>query len=224
MKKKNLNYIGVFSLLIVASLLVSGCNTNSGGTPTGGAAGSPPSGGNNAAGPNAADFMDDDAVMGDSNAPVTIVEFSDYQCPFCKRFRDQTLDQLKAEYIDTGKAKFIYRDFPLTSIHQYAQKAAEATECADDQGMFWEYHDIVFANPSALDVTSLKQHAATLGLDAGEFGECLDSGKHAGEVSKDLSDGQRAGARGTPFFLVGNTVLSGAQPIEAFRSAIDAQL
>ena len=220
--KENKKVFSIFGVFLVAALLVGGCTTNP--QIDNGAAGSPPSGGNNVAGPNAVDFMDDDPIMGDSNAPLTIVEFSDYQCPFCKRFRDQTLDQLKAEYIDTGKVKFIYRDFPLTSIHQYAQKAAEATECADDQGMFWEYHDIVFANPNALDLTSLKQHAATLGLNTGEFNECLDSGKHASEVSKDLSDGQRAGARGTPFFLVGNTALSGAQPIEAFRSAIDAQL
>ena len=222
--KENEKVFSIFGIFLVAALLIGGCTTNSQNEEQNNLAGSPPSGGNNVAGPNAVDFVDDDPFMGDENAPVTIVEFSDYQCPFCKRFRDQTLDQLKVEYVDTGKVKFVYRDFPLTSIHLYAQKTAEATECADDQGMFWEYHDIIFANPNALDVASLKQHAATLGLNAAEFNECLDSGKYSSEVSNDLSDGQRAGARGTPFFLIGNTVLSGAQPIEAFRSAIDAQL
>ncbi len=172
----------------------------------------------------AEDYIDDDPMIGDPDAPITIVEFSDFQCSFCKRFRTQTFDQLKEEYIDTGKAKLVYRDFPLHSIHPHAQKAAEAAECAEDQGMFWEYHDLLFENQGELAIDDLKLYASRSGLDTTQFNECLDSGKYASEVGKDLSDGQKAGARGTPYFIVGNTVLSGAQPFQNFKAAIDAQL
>ncbi len=173
---------------------------------------------------NANDFVDNDPYLGDKNAKVTIVEFSDFQCPFCGRFRSQTFDQLKREYIDSGKVRFVYRDFPLSSIHPYAQKAAEASECAEDQGKFWEYHDELFRNQGDLSIENLKQIAVNLGLDSNEFNDCLDSGKYANEVKKDVSDAQKAGARGTPFFIVGNRIISGAQPFEVFKSAIDAQL
>jgi len=172
----------------------------------------------------AKELEDDDPFLGDEDAPLTIVEFSDFQCPFCGRFRDQTLDQIEEEYIDTGKVKFVYRDFPLSSIHPFAQKAAEASECADDQDKFWEYHDVLFENQRSLDTGSLKKYAVDLGLDTSEFNTCLDSGKHADEVTKDLNDAQRAGGRGTPFFIVGSTPLSGAQPFSAFQAAIEAEL
>jgi len=107
---------------------------------------------------------DDDAVLGDPNAPVTIIEFSDFQCSFCARFHSQTLPQIKSQYIDTGKVKLIYRDFPLHSIHPDAQKAAEAAECAGDQGKYYEYHDLLFSS-TAFDDASLKQYAVDLGLE-----------------------------------------------------------
>lgn len=178
---------------------------------------------------NASELIDDDPFLGDKDAPLTIVEWSDYQCPFCGRFRSQTLDQIKSQYIDTGKVKFVYRDFPLDSIHPNARPAAIAAECAHDQDKFWEYHDKLFAdlsawgsNPAANDV--FKGYAKDLGLDESEFGDCVDSRKYDAEVSKDLSDGSANGISGTPGFIVGNQRLSGAQPFASFQAAIDAQL
>ncbi len=116
------------------------------------------------------------------------------------------------------------RDFPLSSIHPFAQKASEATECADDQDKFWEYHDLLFANQSALDVDSLKGYAGQLGLDTGTFDECLDEGKHEQEVLQDLEDGQSYGATGTPAFFINGELVSGAQPFSVFQQVIDAAL
>ena len=129
----------------------------------------------------------------------------------------------------------MYRDFPLTSIHEYAQKVAEATECADDQGKFWEYHDLVFANQSAIDVDSLKGYAAELDLDTATFNDCLDEGKQSSEVEKDSEDAQAAGVSGTPAFFINGEFVSGAIPFEdypdqsgamqpGFKSIIDAAL
>ena len=169
-------------------------------------------------------WVDDDPSVGEKNAKLTIVEFSDFQCPFCGRFRSQTFDQIKKEYIDTGKVKFVFRDFPLNSIHPYAQKASEASECADEQGKFWEYHDKLFENQGALTVDNLKKYASDLSLDTKKFNDCLDSGKMTAEVNKDTQDAQASGGSGTPYFLVGNKPVSGAQPFANFKAAIDAQL
>ena len=176
---------------------------------------------------NAEEFIDDDPFLGDKNAPLTIIEFSDFQCPFCKRFRDDTFDQIKSQYINTGKVKFVYRDFPLNSIHPKAEKAAEAGECADDQGKFWEMHDKIFEGQSiwaTSGVSVFKQYAQELKLDTKKFNDCLDSGKYEDEVNKDLNDASASGGRGTPYFLIGNQPLSGAQPFSAFQQAIEAQL
>jgi len=118
----------------------------------------------------------------------------------------------------------VYRDFPLTSIHQFAQQAAEATECADDQGKFWEYHDKVFENQAAIDVDSLKGYAAELDLDTATFNDCLDSGKQSAEVEKDSQDAQSYGATGTPAFFINGQLVSGALPFEQFRQVIDQAL
>src|SRR3989344_3594718 len=131
----------VFAILFVISLFTGGFGLGRTSTVTGGAIVNPPAAAPApaplpAANVNAADFVDDDPALGKENAPVTIVEFSDFQCPFCSRFRTETFDQIKSQYIDTGKVRFVYRDFPLTSIHPQAQKAAEASECADEQGKF----------------------------------------------------------------------------------------
>jgi len=166
---------------------------------------------------------DDDPVKGDSNAPVTIIEFSDFECPFCARFFTDTLPQIQAKYIDTGKVKFVYRDFPL-SIHDNAQKAAEAAECAYDQGKFWEYHDLLFENQRSLTITSLKSYASQLSLDQSTFDSCLDSGKNAQEVKDDFQAGVNAGVSGTPAFFVNGVSLSGAQPFSAFEQVIEAEL
>ena len=172
-------------------------------------------------------LADDDAVLGDEDAPVTIIEFSDYQCPFCKRFHTDTFPQLNEEYIKTGKVKFIYRDFPL-GFHQNAQKAAEAAECAGEQGKYYEMHEKLFTmgngDGSGLNPVDLKKCAQELKLDTGKFNTCLDSSAMRQEVAKDLADGQRAGVQGTPGFFVNGQEISGAQPFGAFQAVIEAEL
>ena len=172
-------------------------------------------------------FVEDSALypsIGPDNAEVTVIEFFDFQCPFCGRFFTQTLPLIEEQYLKTGKVKFVYRDFPLSSIHPMAQKSAEASECADEQGKYWEYHDKIFAEQSSLSINSLKQWASDIGMDTAKFNDCLDSGKYESEVKSDLNDAMNSGGRGTPYFLVGNVPLSGAQPFSAFQQAIDSQL
>jgi len=169
------------------------------------------------------DMTDDDPAKGNDNAPVTIVEFSDFQCPFCAKFYTQTLPQIEEEYIKTGKARLVYRDFPLDS-HKNSQKAAEASECADDQGKFWEMHNIMFDNQDSIGVSSLKKYAENIGLDTAKFNECLDSGKYQAEVQKDLADGQKYGVTGTPAFFINGRLVSGAQPFDVFKGIIDEEL
>ena len=171
---------------------------------------------------------DDDAYLGDEDADVTLIEFTDYQCPFCARHFTQTFGQIKSEYIDTGKVKYVVQDFPL-SIHPNAPKASEATECADDQDAFWEMRDALFEKQglwsSAPNAPELfKQYATELGLDADEFETCLTSGKYTAEVQEDFSDGSTGGVTGTPAFFINGKKLSGAQPFAAFKAAIDAEL
>jgi len=169
------------------------------------------------------ELIDDDEVKGDPGAPVTIVEWSDFECPYCTRFYEQTLWQIEKEYIDTGKVKFVYRDFPL-GFHKNAQKAAEATECAGEQGKFWEMHDKLFEEGVSGGVSSFKRFAADIGLDTDEFNECLDSGKMANEVKEDMADGAAVGIRGTPGFIINGQLVSGAQPFENFKQIIEAEL
>jgi protein-disulfide isomerase len=170
---------------------------------------------------------DDDPFLGPADAPVTIIEFSDFECPFCKRFHDETFDRILDTY--EGRVRYVYRDFPLSSIHPAAQKAAEAAECADEQGQFWAIHEQLFAAQAdwanASNVTeALKSYAAELGLDGSEFDECLDTGRYAAEVLEDLSDGTAYGIMGTPTFYVNGVELAGAQPFSAFQEVIDRQL
>ena len=144
----------------------------------------------------------DAPVKGDDKAKVMIVEFSDYECPFCGRFYTGSLPELNKNYVETGKAKLAFKDFPL-SFHQQAQKASEAAECAGEQGQYWEMHDKLFENQKALTVPSLKQYAAGLGLNTADFDSCLDSGKFAQNVQDDFKEGQVATVSGTPsFFLI----------------------
>ncbi|WP_338865039.1 thioredoxin domain-containing protein [Myxococcus stipitatus] len=157
---------------------------------------------------------------GADNAPITIVEFSDFQCPFCSR-ANASVDQVMKEY--EGKVKLVFRQFPL-DFHKEAQKAAEASLCAADQGKFWEMHDKLFASQSALQVEHLKTYAGELGLDKAKFDKCLDSGEKAATVKSDMADGQKVGVTGTPAFFINGIMLSGAQPPEEFKSIIDAEL
>jgi len=166
---------------------------------------------------------DDDPSIGPANAPVTIIEFSDFQCPFCAR-AEPTVNQILSTYKD--KVRLVYRDFPL-SFHQYAQKSAEASECSDEQGKFWEYHDLLFEKQqewSSIGITKMKDYAAQLNLDSKKFNDCLDSGKYSSEVQKDFEDGQKAGVSGTPAFFINGILISGAQPFENFKKVIDAEL
>jgi len=175
-----------------------------------------------AAGSNPVVSVDHDPSWGPTDAPVTIIEFSDYQCPFCKRFWDETFPQMKQAY--QGLVRFVYRDFPLAAIHPYAQKAAEASECADDQGRFWDYHALLWANQQDLDVAALKAYAAQLGLDTASFDDCLDSGKNAQEVEKDYSDGVSYGVAGTPTFFINGQRQVGGIPLADLSRIVDGLL
>ena len=161
-----------------------------------------------------------DPVRGVASAPVTIIEFSDYQCPFCARV-NPALEQVRKTYGD--KVKIVFKDFPLPN-HPQAPKAAEAAHCAGEQGKYWEMHDHLFANQRALNVPELKQYAATLGLDAAKFNQCLDSGKHAGLVAAGTAQGERMGVNSTPTLYINGRPLIGAQPFEAFKQIIDEEL
>ena len=166
-------------------------------------------------------------ALGDSNAPVTIVEYSDYECPFCGKFFDESLDQVKSEYVDTGKVRFVYKDFPLTSIHFQAQKAAESARCVRDQlgdDGYWRMHDRLFEGQQLLGVTSFKQWARDIGVSGDEFDNCLDSGKYASAVSDDLEEGVALGVNGTPTFFINGTVVVGAQPFAQIAAVIEAEL
>lgn len=176
----------------------------------------------------------DAAVLGKSDAKVTIVEFSDFQCPFCEKFYTETYGKIKSQYIDTGKVKMIFRHFPLPS-HANAQPAAVASECANIQGKFWQYHDLLFKNGKAdgtgLAMTDLKKYADSLGLNNGtlgfsknKFNQCLDANDTLSLVQADQSAGQSVGVNGTPTFFINGKQLVGAQPFSAFQAAIEEAL
>jgi predicted DsbA family dithiol-disulfide isomerase len=157
---------------------------------------------------------------GPSSAPVTIVEFSDYQCPYCSR-AEETVKKVMDQY--KGKVRLFYRDYPLP-FHNQAEKASEAALCAADQNKYWEMHEKLFANQQALSVPQLKEHAKGLGLDQGKFDKCLDGGDKAKQVEISKKAGEEAGVNGTPHFFINGRPLSGAQPFEEFKKVIDAEL
>ncbi len=183
--------------------------------------------------------VDDDPVLGDKNARVTLIDFSDFECPFCKRYFTDTYPQLKKDYIDTGKVKMVFRDLPL-SFHQNAHKEAEAAECARKQGgdsVYYKYHDQIFtrttSNGTGLALDQLPVIAKELGLDVHQFQACLDSGEFKAEVDKDTADASKVGASGTPTFFIGKSTSNGeiegikvvgAQPYSVFKTIIDEQL
>jgi protein-disulfide isomerase len=160
-------------------------------------------------------------LRGNPHASVMIVEFSDFQCPFCRRLQP-TLKGLLARY--EGKVSLAYRDFPLRGMHGQAELGAESSRCASEQGKFWEYHDLLFANPDKLNRSGLLELARSIKLDEGQFQSCLSSGKHRAEVEKDLQDGIRAGVMGTPAIFINGTPLSGAQPESVFEQLIESEL
>lgn len=167
-------------------------------------------------------------IKGDKNAKVTIVEFADFRCPFCEKFFSDSEPQILKDYVDTGKAKFVFRNYAF--LGPASTVAANAAECANDQGKFWEYYDWLYKNqPSESDISmyvtdKLAQGAGTLGMDSAQFSSCLDSKKFDKNASADLAEGQSIGVSGTPTFYVNGTQLVGAQPYAAIKAVIDQEL
>ena len=179
---------------------------------------------------------DNDPIIGNSNAPITIIEFSDFQCPFCAKFHIQTLPAIMNEYVNDDKVKLVFRDFPIQSIHPNALPASIAAECANEQGKFKEMHYILFERQNEWSkkntdnvIILFNQYASKLGLEEEKFDSCLKNGKYIEEIQKDLDDGRTYGVSGTPQFFIGNDQigfieLKGAQPFENFKKVIDSQL
>jgi len=223
-KSKNFLVISILTaaLIIGGSLIYSaGLKGGGGAPPVAQVAGGDETATNNNPG------IDDDVILGDSGAPVTLIGFGDYQCPFCKKMYDETEGKLRDEYVSTGKLRMVYRDFPIDQIHPYARSAAEAAECARDQDKYWRAHDFLFENQSNLSTLAAGKFvsmAQALDLDINEFRECVQVRKYAEEVEKDYQDGLRAGVTGTPGTFINNQFLPGALPYEDFKAAIEEAL
>lgn len=167
--------------------------------------------------------------IGDPNAPIRVVEYSDFQCPFCARFVGETAAQLQQAYIDTGKVYFSYRDFPLVDIHPGALLAAHVANCAGEQGSFWPMHDQLFAGTSArawgagdtADFSTFMAYAAALRLDVGKVQECVQANRYASQIEADFRDAAALGVRSTPTFVVNGQLLVGAQPYAVWQNVLD---
>jgi protein-disulfide isomerase len=164
---------------------------------------------------------EDAPFKGPPSAPITIVEFSDFQCSYCKRVVN-VLEQVLERYPD--KVKLAFRDFPIVNIHPQAEKAAEAAHCAGEQGKFWEFHDLLFDKQDTIPTANFAEHAKTLGLEVSSFQTCLDGRKYQEKVERNYAAGVKAGVSGTPAFFINGRLLSGAQPLEAFKAVIDEEL
>jgi len=167
-------------------------------------------------------------VLGKAEAPVTLVEYSDFQCPYCLRHFSETQNRLVAEYVNTGKVKILFKNFPIPELHPQAFQASVAAECAGEQGKFWAYHDVLFQRFGARTIdyspAGLGSYAVGLQLDREKFDACLRDEKITARINADRQEGSRLGVRGTPTFFVNGQQLVGAQPYEAFKAAIDAAL
>jgi protein-disulfide isomerase len=164
---------------------------------------------------------DDDPSIGPEDAPVTIIEFSDYQCPYCERWYQDVYEQLLANY--PGKLRFVYRDLPLPS-HPEAIPAAEAANCAGAQDDYWKYHDALFSGQYGLGRAAYEQYAADLGLDTKAFTACLDSHRYQNEIQADATEASRVGINSTPTFVINGRLLVGALPFADFKTVIDEEL
>jgi len=176
------------------------------------------------------------AYQGEKTAPVTLIEFSDYQCPFCRRHAQTVMPELIKNYVDTGKVRFVMREYPIANLHPRAEAAAVAVLCAGDQGQYWGMHDALFNNQKANKDEDFKAMANTLGLDSNAFDTCLASGKFDAQIKADLAEGQKLGISGTPSFVAGLTdpkdpdkvhltkFIRGAQPYATFAANIDELL
>jgi len=167
--------------------------------------------------------VDDDTILGEVDAPVTIIVFGDYECPFCERMYQDAEQQIRDEYVATGKARIVYRDFPL-SFHPAAMPAALAAECAGDQGKYWNYHDALFDRQAEIESMDYVALADELELDVDVFTQCFETEKYADEVAKDFQDGANAGVEGTPATFINGKLVSGAQPYSVFKQVIEAEL
>lgn len=175
-------------------------------------------------------------VLGEASAPVTLVEFSDYQCPFCKRNATEVMPELVKQYVDNGKVRIVMREMPIENIHQFALGAANAALCAREQGQYWAMHDLLFANQQKLQADDIKAYAVTIGLDAAAFDSCLAESRFANEIKADQAEGQKLGISGTPSFVAGLTdkndsnkvhvteFIRGAQPLANFQQTLDKLL
>jgi len=173
-------------------------------------------------------------AKGGAGARLVLVEFSDFQCPFCARHAKQTLPQIEREYVQTGKLLYVMRNLPLEAIHPDAFRAASAAECAGDQGKYWQMHEKLFANQQALGANDLARYAQETGVEPGAFKKCVDADAHGAKIRKDLADAQAAGITGTPTFFLGFAEsggkvkvvrrIQGAQPYPVFKAAIDGLL
>ena len=173
-------------------------------------------------------------MLGRADAPVTMIEFSDFECPFCERSFVTVLPEIKRDYIDTGKLRYVFLDFPLEKIHPNARRAAEAAHCAGEQGKFWEMHEVLFSNREPARFARFGEHARQLGLDSAAFDSCLSSRRQTARIDRSLRTGLAVGITSTPSFLfartassdtvIATTVLVGVQPMETVRKTIDQLL
>ena len=173
-------------------------------------------------------------AKGGAGARLVLVEFSDFQCPFCGRHAKQTLPQIEREYVETGKVLYVMRNLPLESIHPDAFRAASAAECAGDQGKYWQMHEKLFGHQQALSAADLARYAQEAGVEPNAFKQCFDADTHGAKIRKDLADAQAAGITGTPTFFLGFAEgggkvkvvrrIQGAQPYPVFKAAIDGLL
>ncbi|MBI4160419.1 MAG: DsbA family protein [Candidatus Yanofskybacteria bacterium] len=216
--------------ILLAALIISGTIFYTRGSSDGGGAQVAGTGNNQPEKPVEINIGSEDHVLGNKNAKIEIVEFSDFQCPFCRSFWSDTFVQIKKDYVDTGKAKFVYKHFPL-SFHPAAHVSAEAAECAADQNKFWEMHDKMFGEQEKLgqgtiqyDKPEIQKWAGQIGLNMTQFNQCLDSGKYVKRVDDDFAYGSQVGVSGTPTTFVNGQRIVGAQPFASFKAIIDPLL
>jgi protein-disulfide isomerase len=174
------------------------------------------------------------AIRGSANAKVVLLEFTDFECPFCGRHAQLVYPTLQREFVDSGKVRYVVRNLPLEALHRNALKSAEAAECSREQGKYWEMHDRLFTNQKSLDTASLIDHAGNIGLDKTQFVSCLENGTMTAKVREDLDEAKRLGLTGTPAFLLGTVTqegtvrvtqkISGSQPLQVFKTALDRAL
>jgi protein-disulfide isomerase len=216
---------------LLLAALAAGCpsdsNQNQGGTidfpdlGTGGGGGGSGGGGGTTDPATLLTVKATDHVLGSESAPVTVIEYADFECPVCGKFEEETFPTIKSSYIDTGKVRWVFRHFPLRNIHPDAQNAAEASECAAAQGDFWGYHALLFQYQTELAEAKLVEYASTAGLDGTALQTCLTDGAQANRVQQDVNSGISLGVSGTPTFFINGELVSGFQTVEAMSALLD---